>query len=106
MVLEIQSGVNLIDLSLMLDKLNNYYHYEGGIIFGNFNASDSRFVCRCSEKPEPLVAEGIDFPWLVGITGSFHCRADSLSQSREDVESFLKFLDASNLWNFVLSFRY
>ncbi|WP_153066128.1 MULTISPECIES: hypothetical protein [Xanthomonas] len=90
----------------MLDKINSDYQQEDGIIFGNFNASNSRFVFRHNEKAEPLVSEGINFPWLVGIAGSFHCRADSLSQGREDVESFLKLLDASNLWNFVLSFQY
>lgn len=106
MILEIEKGISLDDIILLLNKLKNNYQCKEGAIFGNFNKSNSRFVFRCNDKPEPLVAEGVNFQWLVGITGSFHSRADSLGKSREDVENFLKLLDATSLWNFVLSFQY
>ncbi|MBO9790321.1 hypothetical protein [Xanthomonas phaseoli] len=106
MILEIESGISLDDVSLLLDKLKNSYQRKDGVIFGNFDRSNSRFIFRCNDTPEPIAAEGLDLQWLVGITGSFHCRADSLNETREDIESFLRLLNDINSCNFVLSFQY
>ncbi|WP_144415622.1 hypothetical protein [Xanthomonas oryzae] len=97
MILEMECSFAPEDIKSILDEMEEIYHSEDQMIFGNFKKSNSRFIFSENEKPEPIVTEGVNFGWLVGITGSFRCRASSLDEGRQDIENFMRLVDGRKI---------
>lgn len=106
MSLEIEIGVTLDDISLLLSEFGAEICLDSGGVSGNFEASNTYFVFRGGGGVNEVVAEEVDVIWSVGIRGAFHCSVGSLAESAYEIKQFLIFLSEKEICRFVLSFQY
>ncbi|MER0041776.1 hypothetical protein [Pseudomonas sp. MGal98] len=106
MSLEVELGVTLDKISLLLSEFGAEACLDSDGVSGNFKASNTYFVFRGCGAVNEVVAEGVDASWVVGIRGTFHCSVGSLAESAYEIKQFLIFLSEKEVCRFVLSFQY
>jgi hypothetical protein len=106
MSLEIESGVSIEEISLVLSEVGAEVRVNSGDVSGNLKLSNAYFVfLRCDGLNE-VVAEGVRVSWSVGVRGAFHCPVGSLAESAEDIKRFLTAFSEKKRYGFVFSFQY
>lgn len=106
MSLEIESGIALSEISLMLSEFGAELCADGDGVSGNFKVSNTYFVFRDCNGLDEVVTEGVSVSWFVGVRGAFHCPVDALAASADEIKHFLSFLSEKKICKFILSFQY
>lgn len=106
MSLEVESGISMEALSLVLSKAGAECSVDSEFVSGNFKRSNAYFVFNECHDFHEVVADGVSVNWSVGVRGAFHCPASTLVESSNDIKNFLIFLADMEDCRFVLSFQY
>ncbi|WP_046237793.1 hypothetical protein [Pseudomonas syringae pv. coryli] len=106
MNLEIEQGISFDDICRTLSSMNTDYQIEEKHLTGNFISSNAYFVFRHIVPYEEIVAENVIADWKVGMRGAFHSPIDTLSESSEDIKTFLSELVKQTQFKFILSFQF
>lgn len=106
MSLEIESGITLNEVSLMLSEFGAELCADSDGVSGNFEISNAYFVFHECYGLDEVVTEEANVSWVVGVRGAFHCPIDSLAASADEIKHFLSFLSEKKTCRFILSFQY
>lgn len=106
MMLELEAGTTLGDVSKVLSTMNACYGEAAGRLEGNFQRSNCFFSFLLIDPPAPIAAENFEDDWLVSVRGLFEVRANVMENSEDDIQEFLSIFYRMFSFKFVLSFQF
>ena len=107
MMLEVENGAAIEDISDILLKVGSSYELEDGRLDSFLTESGCQFSISYVSEPESVIADGMgDVDWTVGLRGAFHCRGANLVESWRDIKRFVQTFAEIKRFRFVLSFQY
>lgn len=106
MFLEVEDGARLDEIRQVLHALRAEYDEHASQLAGNLPESNARFSFKLVVPSEPVLTDGVDVDWTVGLLGAFHFGAGEIESAWMEICRFIDGYGAISAFRFVLSFQF